>query len=58
MRGRSDRYLQRRRCHGHRHLYHLRSSTDSAGNPIDFKPENTLDEDTATTWRCTGDGSR
>ncbi|MEZ5258421.1 MAG: hypothetical protein R2705_16415 [Ilumatobacteraceae bacterium] len=34
-----------------------RGSTDSAGNPIDFKPENTLDEDTATTWRCAGDGS-
>ena len=32
-------------------------STDSAGNPIDFKPENTLDGTPATAWRCGGDGA-
>ncbi len=34
-----------------------RGSTDSAGNPIDFKPENTLDAVPATAWRCAGDGA-
>jgi len=33
-----------------------RGSTDSAGNPIDFKPENALDGDNATAWRCGGSG--
>lgn len=33
-----------------------RGSTDSQGNPIDFKPENTLDGDPLTAWRCGGDG--
>ena len=33
-----------------------RGSTDSAGNALDFKPENTLDDADATAWRCAGDG--
>lgn len=32
-----------------------RGSTDSKGNPISFKPENTTDNDPATAWRCDGD---
>ena len=34
-----------------------RGSTDSLGNPIDFKPENTIDGDLGTAWRCGGDGA-
>lgn len=34
-----------------------RGSTDSQGNPLDFKPENTIDANPATAWRCGGDGS-
>ncbi len=34
-----------------------RGSTDSRGNAIDFKPENTLDGDPLTAWRCGGDGN-
>ena len=33
-----------------------RGSTDSRGNPVDFKPENTVDGDTASAWRCEGSG--
>jgi hypothetical protein len=34
-----------------------RGSTDSRGNPVDFKPENTVDGDPAKAWRCEGSGS-
>lgn len=33
-----------------------RGSTDASGRPVDFKPENTLDGDPGTAWRCPGDG--
>jgi hypothetical protein len=33
-----------------------RGSTDSRGNPVDFKPENTVDGDPAKAWRCDGNG--
>jgi hypothetical protein len=33
-----------------------RGSTDSRGNPVDFKPENTIDGDPASAWRCEGNG--
>ncbi len=34
-----------------------RGSTDSQGNPISFRPENTIDGDLTTTWRCEGDAA-
>jgi hypothetical protein len=34
-----------------------RGSTDSQGNPISFKPENTIDGDLTSTWRCEGDAA-
>jgi hypothetical protein len=34
-----------------------RGSTDSRGNPVDFKPENTVDGDPASAWRCEGSGN-
>jgi hypothetical protein len=34
-----------------------RGSTDSRGNPVDFKPENTIDGDPASAWRCEGSGN-
>ncbi len=34
-----------------------RGSTDSRGNPISFRPENTIDGDLTSTWRCEGDAS-
>lgn len=34
-----------------------RGSTDSKGNPISFRPENTADGDPSTAWRCDGDAA-